>query len=444
MTNILKILKINFLSLLALPFFLLSILAQLLMKAVQKTMVFIGLGAALFALFLLNLLFNNPGGFLDGLGTFFAILIVFGSIILIVAGILFLFGTVAAALVTAVISLLTTILDSAFHLCHNLYCRLFDICRRDHSTLSAGSTRSALRLACPFFYLMKGLNALIIFLLSIAGPLAICASIGIIGYLVYSVHRFTSQSFGLGIFAYLKLFPTVNVVFSVLYFVVTALTIATALVTLGMEWMEWGKLLKFSTQNYQEYRNALLEQSLQMDVPLSPLSAGKEGNIKEGDIIKCQEYRNSFQELLNEAESLQQQVDTVMNIKPDPALAYELAEYMSLLEKILADFSKYKKEIPCHDFETLFIPEIKKAQKLSHDLTQKVLSDLSRQTKTRQNQSAPDFFAGCQSEEELKRRYRALSKIYHPDAGGHGESFALMQDQYNRRAAELGGAADNE
>ena len=36
MANILKVLKINFLSLLALPFFLLTILAQLLMKAVQK------------------------------------------------------------------------------------------------------------------------------------------------------------------------------------------------------------------------------------------------------------------------------------------------------------------------------------------------------------------------------------------------------------------------
>lgn len=440
MANILKVLKINFLSLLALPFFLLTILAQLLMKAVQKTMVFIGLGAALFALFLLNLLFNNPGGFLDGLGTFFAILIVFGSIILIVAGILFLFGTVAAALVTAVISLLTTILDSAFHLCHNLYCQLFDICRRDHSALTADSASPALRLTCPFFYLMKGLNALIVFLLSIAGPLAICASIGIIGYLVYSVHRFTSQSFGLGIFAYLKLFPTVNVVFSVLYFVVVALGIATALVTLGMEWMEWGKLLKFSTQNYQEYRNTLLEQSMQMDAPLSPLA--ESGST--GDAAKCQEYMDSLQLLLNEAESLQQQVDAVMNIKPDPALAYDFAEYMSLLEKILADFSKYKKEIPCHDFETLFIPEIKKAQKLSHDLTQKVLSALSRQTKTRQNQTAPDFFAGCQTEEELKRRYRALSKIYHPDAGGHSESFTLMQDQYNRRTAELGGAADTE
>ena len=50
MTNILKVLKINFLSLLALPFFLLTILAQLLMKAVQKTMVFIGL-AQLYSLY---------------------------------------------------------------------------------------------------------------------------------------------------------------------------------------------------------------------------------------------------------------------------------------------------------------------------------------------------------------------------------------------------------
>ena len=57
MANILKILKINFLSLLALPFFLLTIVSQLLMRAVQKIMVFLGVGVALLALFLLSAVF---------------------------------------------------------------------------------------------------------------------------------------------------------------------------------------------------------------------------------------------------------------------------------------------------------------------------------------------------------------------------------------------------
>ena len=440
MANILKILKINFLSLLALPFFLLTIVSQLLMRAVQKIMVFLGVGVALLALFLLSAVFNNPGGFLDGLGTFLALLIVFGSIILIVVGVLILMGTVATVVVTLIISILTTVFGFIFDICHSVYCWLFDICQRDYHTLTADAGSSARRFACPFFWLMKGLNAIIVLLLSFAGPLAVFSSLGIIGYVIFSVHRFASQNFGLGIWAYLKLFPPVSVVFSILYFVVTVLGIAVVLVTLGIEWMEWGKLLKFSTQNYQEYRQALAEQSLQMEgAALSPLSVSGD----TGDITKCQEYLEHFKELLNDAEGLQQQVDTVMLSKADPVLAYDFAAYMGVLEKILADFAKYKKEIPCNDFETLFIPEIKQAQKMEHDLTQKVMSALSRQANNKKNQTALDFFAGCQTEEDLKRRYRALSKVYHPDAGGHTESFALMQEQYDRRIAELGAAANS-
>lgn len=44
-----------------------------------------------------------------------------------------------------------------------------------------------------------------------------------------------------------------------------------------------------------------------------------------------------------------------------------------------------------------------------------------------------DFFEGCSSEEELKKRYKALCKVYHPDVGGHEETFKVLQNQYEEK-----------
>jgi hypothetical protein len=41
------------------------------------------------------------------------------------------------------------------------------------------------------------------------------------------------------------------------------------------------------------------------------------------------------------------------------------------------------------------------------------------------------FFAGCTDWEQVKKRYRELMKIYHPDAGGHEEASKKINAEYN-------------
>lgn len=42
-----------------------------------------------------------------------------------------------------------------------------------------------------------------------------------------------------------------------------------------------------------------------------------------------------------------------------------------------------------------------------------------------------DFFSDCISHEEVKARFRKLSKLFHPDRGGDNEIMRQLQSQYD-------------
>jgi len=50
---------------------------------------------------------------------------------------------------------------------------------------------------------------------------------------------------------------------------------------------------------------------------------------------------------------------------------------------------------------------------------------------------SPGFFFGCNDERSIKRRYKELCKVYHPDSGnGSAEVFARITDEYNSLIAQ--------
>ena len=48
------------------------------------------------------------------------------------------------------------------------------------------------------------------------------------------------------------------------------------------------------------------------------------------------------------------------------------------------------------------------------------------------------FFAGCNTWEDVKLRYRDLMKIYHPDAGGNEDASKRINAEYNALKAKFG------
>jgi len=48
------------------------------------------------------------------------------------------------------------------------------------------------------------------------------------------------------------------------------------------------------------------------------------------------------------------------------------------------------------------------------------------------------FFAGCKTEEQIKKRYKDLCKVYHPDMGnGDSETFTAIKEEYESRMASF-------
>lgn len=42
-----------------------------------------------------------------------------------------------------------------------------------------------------------------------------------------------------------------------------------------------------------------------------------------------------------------------------------------------------------------------------------------------------EYFSDCNTIDEVKTRFRSLSKALHPDMGGNGHDFSLMKEQYD-------------
>lgn len=52
--------------------------------------------------------------------------------------------------------------------------------------------------------------------------------------------------------------------------------------------------------------------------------------------------------------------------------------------------------------------------------------------KRRAQQQSTDYFAGCNTKEEAKKRYRELSKVHHPDRGGLSSTMSAINNEYDK------------
>ena len=427
MEHLLPIIKVNACALLALPLLAISILTKLLQKALEKVMVFLGVGTAVLALGILHAIFDNPGGFFEGVGLFIALMILGGAIISTVVMVLFFFGGIAAAAVTAVVTICIGLLDAVFYLCHRGYSRLYDICKGDFQRIETAESGRNMRFTCVFWYLLTGLNKLIVFLFSLAFPISVLCAVGFLCYVTLRISYAVSTNFGIGILHYLQLFSGLDVVFSVLYVLVVVFSAIVVLISLGIEWGEWGQILKLSTQDHQSYWAAIAERTRNLNetAPLErTFAAGRATQV-------CRQSMEMLHGLFENLETLHQQVDAAIHVKQDSSLIYEFTSYIELLSQICKQLDHFVGQIPCDHFEHKLVPLIDTAKKKEKTLEREVFSILHHYACTAgKQQGAINFFAGCDSIEAVRKRYRSLCKVYHPDVGGHEETFQQLQAQY--------------
>ena len=303
-------------------------------------------------------------------------------------------------------------------------------------TTSVKATFSALRLPslvgiCDlpvfFWYLLTGLNKLIVFLFSLAFPISVLCAVGFLCYVTLRISYAVSTNFGIGILHYLQLFSGLDVVFSVLYVLVVVFSAIVVLISLGIEWGEWGQILKLSTQDHQSYWAAIAERTRNLNetAPLErTFAAGRATQV-------CRQSMEMLHGLFENLETLHQQVDAAIHVKQDSSLIYEFTSYIELLSQICKQLDHFVGQIPCDHFEHKLVPLIDTAKKKEKTLEREVFSILHHYACTAgKQQGAINFFAGCDSIEAVRKRYRSLCKVYHPDVGGHEETFQQLQAQY--------------
>ncbi len=433
------ILKVNLLSLLALPLLILSGIFNLAQKALEKAIVFVGVGVALLALLALNALFNNPNGFLEGIGYIFAFLVIGGSIILLVLAVLVLCGSIAATVLTVIVSVAMAILNMGGELFRSGYLYLYDICYEDMEQLKSSDAPNS-RFGCIFWYLLYGLHQAFVFLFSMMFPLSLIASVGFVGYSIYSVYHAVHSTFGIGIFSYLKLFPVTNVVFTVLDFALIVTSVVVVLISLGIEWSEWGESLKFASQSADSNWNSFVIQYGSSDFADDTSFVFSAGQSQQ----RCQQYMEVLNDLFDNCESVYEQVSTATQQEQDSNLQYLFSEYLETLQLIHDQIPSAPGTIQCSTFEQKIIPLIQTAQRKEKEIQKDVLRILKKHsTAAQKNNTEIDFFSGCTTQDELQSRYHALCKIYHPDVGGHTETFQQIQAQYEQKRTAMNIANSN-
>lgn len=243
MKTALSVLKVNALSLLAFPLLVISMVIQLVQKALGKLLVFLGAGVALLLMAGLNAFINNPWGIIEGWAAVVVLAVLFGIITVMVALVIHFLGAMIVAAVAAIAIFLNGLLSVVFELSNRAYSSLYDTCQFEVGDLQCGTEGKAAIVACVCWHFLNLFHKLVVLVFSHAFPISIAAAVGFAGYLIFTIHRSISTSFGIGIWSYLRLFPVVNAVFAVLEVLVVLSTVVTVLLALGAEWNKWGNEL---------------------------------------------------------------------------------------------------------------------------------------------------------------------------------------------------------
>lgn len=412
MEKIIKILKVNILSLIALPLLLIATASKLTAKALEKVAVIIGMLVLTLFLILGFEFVKNPSGGLETVIMLVVICVIGFVFVMIVMLIMSLAASFITLIWTAVISFFEIIYDFTYTGFLNLYA----ICENDYQYIDLSGNRVANAVFCLFFTILHVINKLIITVISFALPASfILSGLLIIGSLV-SMHLELKDTFGIGLLQFVGKFDTFSAVYGIVMYIAIMATFIVVLLSLGIEWHEWAQELKMTSDELDENIRSLQENDWHM-------ARDAEAATDTGDA-----YIQNLEEHIQSLEPLGDMVEAALAAKDNALLRSTWGNYFRNLSDIVDECSKYKNGIPLDKFKKL-IPRIQQLEKQREEV--KSMAEKLREA-TADPLKSSVFFSGCNNIEKLEKRYKSLCKAYHPDSeGGDTETFQKMQEEYN-------------
>ncbi len=413
MEKFLKIVKINLLSLLALPLLLIATASKLIAKALEKVGVILGMTMFTFLLMLGFEFAKNPQGGLEVILFLIVALVIAFLIIMVIVLLL----TIAAAVITSIWAAIIGIFEGIYDFTYGSYLKLYAACENDYQYISLNGKKIPNALFCLFYTILHGVSRLIVLIVSFALPGSIVLSVLLVGYSLFEASLRLKNTFGIGLIEFIGRFDTFYIIYGIAVYVSIMAIFVVVLLSLGLEWHEWAQELKMTGEELDENIRQLQSSDWRM-------ARDADSDTETGDA-----YIKNLEEHLDSLEPLGNMVEATLAAKDNALLRSAWGGYFRNLSDIVEECSKYKKGIPLDKFKRL-IPRIQQLEK-QRDEVKSLAEKLRKENEDPVRASI--FFSGCNNAEKLEKRYKSLCKAYHPDTeGGDTETFQKMQDEYTK------------
>lgn len=423
MEKFFKVLKVNLLSIIALPLLILATVCKLIAKAMEKLPVIIGILVFTGLLALGFEFVRNPDSGMNVIAGIIVAFIVAGLIILVLIAI----ARLAAAVVSVIWYTIIAFFDAIYNVTYTGFLKLFAICENDYQYISLNGKKGLNAVLCLFYTVLRVINRIIVTIVSFALFASIALSILLIGGALIGLSSDYQKDFGLNLFQAAARFDTFSLIYGIVMFICIMAVFVVVLLSLGIEWHEWAMELKVTSDELTENIRELQS----YDWSVASAGQGTDTALPDETVTAC---LNNLNEHIAGLNTLGSQVESVLADKDNTLLRSTWGNYFRNLSEIADECSGYKNGIPVDRFKQL-IPQIRQLDRQRDDVSK--LADKLQLINADPVKSSV-FFAGCNTVEKLDKRYKSLCKAYHPDeTGGDMETFQKMQEEYTRLKASM-------
>lgn len=423
MEKFFKVLKVNLLSIIALPLLILATVCKLIAKAMEKLPVIIGILVFTGLLALGFEFVKNPDSGMNVIAGIIVAFIVAGLIILVLIAI----ARLAAAVVSVIWYTIIAFFDAIYNVTYTGFLKLFAICENDYQYISLNGKKGLNAVLCLFYTVLRVINRIIVTIVSFALFASIALSILLIGGALIGLSSDYQKDFGLNLFQAAARFDTFSLIYGIVMFICIMAVFVVVLLSLGIEWHEWAMELKVTSDELTENIRELQS----YDWSVASAGQGTDTALPDETVTAC---LNNLNEHIAGLNTLGSQVESVLADKDNTLLRSTWGNYFRNLSEIADECSGYKNGIPVDRFKQL-IPQIRQLDRQRDEVSK--LADKLQLINADPVKSSV-FFAGCNTVEKLDKRYKSLCKAYHPDeTGGDMETFQKMQEEYTRLKASM-------
>lgn len=418
---VLKILKINLLSLGAIFLYLIALIAKMLEILLRK--IHIVLGITLLTLVTIGV---------------YEIILNWGSVFNYIQSTLLSTNSVLALLTLFVICILAikvSIFLEIYKRCYKEYKKLINICKKDRELIQLSNHKLVITLSCGFYYAAIGFEKLIKFIAQKGIIISIFCSIAAFICFCILLNNYVYIKFGINLLHISQKIDTVSLVFNLIIGLLVMTNIIALIILLGVGLQSWVKKPKNISQPQnisQKSKNPDINSNSNQIIQIINITINLHNKPNQPERLEnAKKYKEMLKNNIQVKKQFESKIEKLLRSQNDNVLEVYWNEYEQELQRVINTFNTLCEngQMPISIFERL-IPKIKYLDNQRKEL-EKLIKELENKYNNPLSQSI--FFSDCKTLDEFEKKHKALCKKYHPDMkSGDNKTFLKMQQEYEK------------